>query len=252
MDDVKFWSRVGRWFRNTDRASDGDQPGVWEGPNDDSPANDEPSSARALLAQTDTISDIKIHPGTPPTGMDKLAEEYARVVKLMDGIEQHMAAQDERSDHLVRALDRVVETLTDASTTSHQQLEVLSAIRESTTAGEAGRKRLEEELAQLPRLADAQRETMVSIGRQLDAAQSTDEKIAASMVEVNESVAGLAKVTEASRDTVAHLRTDAALREEHLASMLHEQGKRLTIVAWSAISLAGVVTIVFLVDLIRG
>ena len=43
--------------------------------------------------------------------LERLEEEYARVVNLMESIQTHLAAQAERSDIMARSLDRLAEGL---------------------------------------------------------------------------------------------------------------------------------------------
>jgi hypothetical protein len=169
----------------------------------------------------------------------------------MDGIQAHMASQSERSEAMVRSLDRLANGIRDMSQTSQAHLELLSGISEAAQADAASAKRLEEGLLQLPQLADGQREAMVSIGRQLDMYRQTDERIAEAMEGFRQAITSLGDTVEASGKALQEMRWDATAREERVASLLLQQTKWLVTFGWSAISLAAIAAIVGLIALFR-
>ncbi len=99
-------------------------------------------------------------------------------------------------------------------------------------------KRVEESLSQLPKLADAQRETMVSIGRQLNVSREAGERMVDTVRDVGQTVTKVGEATEASTRNIQEMRWDAAARDERVAVLLEEQTRRFAIFAWVAIGLA--------------
>jgi gas vesicle protein len=180
-----------------------------------------------------------------------LEEEYARVVNLIDAIQTHLASQAEESQRMARSLERLAESLSHVPDASRQELELLTRIQDSMTADLAGTKRIEDCLSQLPQLADAQREAMVSIGRQLDSSRETSERVASTLGEVQQAVGGLGEATDASAKAVQELRHDASARGERIAELVKDQTRRLTTLAWAMIGLAVVAAVVALVAVIR-
>ncbi len=73
-------------------------------------------------------------------------------------------------------------------------------------------RRLEESLSQLPGLADAQRETMVAVGRQLDELRTAGDRNATSLSSVGDALSGLQESTGAATDAQ---RGDPANDYEH-------------------------------------
>ncbi|UCC30178.1 MAG: hypothetical protein JSU86_18510 [Phycisphaerales bacterium] len=181
--------------------------------------------------------------------LERLEEEYARIVNLMESIQTHLASQAERSDIMARSLDRLAEGLAQVPEASRRHLELLSTISEAATADAASAKRVEEGLVQLPQLADAQRETMVSLGRQLDLSRQTSERVADTMDQFREAVTKLSEATGASTRTLREMHQEAEVRDERAASLLQVQTRRLTMFAWSAIGLAVIVAVVGLIAL---
>ena len=254
MEQARFWSRVGLWFKKVGQSSRSgrdepygdftDEAGV-AGPEVPPDALDE--AAPAELAR----SDSKLRPARPAPTMERLAEEYARVVKLMDAIETHMASQDARSERVASALEQLAGSIGDQPQATQKQLDVLNDIRETVAAEAEGTRRVEEELAQLPNIADAQREAMVSIERQLDHHRETSAHIGSAVGDVGQALSGLCEVTDASTKTLEHMRSDSAARDERLALLVEEHSRRFSAMAWWVIGLAGIVAVTGLIALFR-
>jgi len=253
VETVKFWSRVGHWFRRAGRAT-GDTA--------------EPTTARRLgltselesltpsggLASSDgqpAASFLRRRSSRSRPDLEWLEEQNARVVKLIGAVQTHLASQAEESRRVARSLERLAESLSQMPEASKQELELLTRIQDSMTADLAGTKRIEESLCQLPQLADAQREAMVSIGRQLDSSRETGERVASTLGEVQKAVGGLGEATNASAKAVQELRHDASARGERIAELVEHQTRRLTTFTWALIGLAVVAAVVGLVAVIR-
>jgi septal ring factor EnvC (AmiA/AmiB activator) len=95
-------------------------------------------------------------------------------------------------------------------------------------------KKLEDNLSQLPSLADSQREAMVSINRQLDTSRQSSQQLNSTLGEFR---TGLGLLTEATGNTskaLERVSSDATARDDRLAIMLERQGKKFTIFATAA------------------
>jgi septation ring formation regulator EzrA len=183
--------------------------------------------------------------------LERLEEEYRKVVDLIDAIGGHLASQAQHSDRMARSLDRLAASLANVPETSQKQSELLTTIRDEVSADAACTKRVEECISQLPHIADAQRETMVSIGRQLDLSRDTSERVAATMGEFQQTIGKVGEATSASTKALQEMRWDASARDERITDLLAVQSKRFALFAWSAIALAAVAAAVGLVALFR-
>jgi len=184
--------------------------------------------------------------------IERIGEDHARVVRLIESVQVHLEQQGERGDLMARSLSRLAESLQHIPDASKTQLEALISIGQRLEADGASVRRVEENLSQLPRIADAQRETMVSIGRQLDLSRQTTEKVATTMDGFQEAVTQLGDATTASSKALQELRWDATAREERMAAILQEQTRRLTIFAIAAVGLAILAAVIGVIALIRG
>lgn len=253
MEKQTFWSRVGHWFKRSPRpvgyGPENAPAGALEPTSGvDGDIRSAPDAASATEARG-SLSRFRFSRSGP--NLERLDEEYARVVNLMESIQTHLAAQAERSDIMARSLDRLAEGLAQVPDASRKHLELLSTMSEAVAAGAASAKRVEESLIQLPQLADAQRETMVSIGRQLDLSRQTSGRVADTMDQSREAITKLSEATGASTKTLQEMHQEAGVRDERAAFLLQEQTKRLVMFAWSAIGLAVVVAVVGLIALFR-
>ncbi len=204
-----------------------------------------------LVADRGTGAMSRLRLTRPGPNWERLEEEYGRVVNLMDAIQKHLASQDERSDMMVSSLDRLAENFKEMPQASRRHLDLLSGISEAVQADAASTKHVEEALSQLPQLADAQRETMVSIGRQLDLSRQTSEQVAGTMEGFQQAVTRLSETTEASSKALQEMRWDATAREERVATLLQKQTRWLLVFAWSAIALAAIAAVVGLIAILR-
>ena len=248
MGKTSLWSRVGDWLKTSSRPVE----------EHDVERTNEPVQAHSFPESNTPVVDDGRPPALrrglirrEPSSRERLEEGFAKVVDLVESIQEHFKVQDERGVRMVESLDRMAENLTHAPETSKRQAELLSEIRAQLEAEAAGAKRLEETLAELPHIADAQRESMVSIGRQLDMMRGVTERSATAFSELQGGVAQLGEATNASTTALKHMHVDSAAREDRMVELLEGQTKKLTLFAAAAIVLAALAAVVGVVALLR-
>lgn len=181
---------------------------------------------------------------------DRSSEDHERMVTLMETVRGHLETQSKTSERMAAALERLADELTSLPDSTRKQTESLTIIAELLSADAAATKRIEESLSQVPRIADAQRETMVSMGHQLETARQTNEHIGGAVDEVRKAVVDLGEATGASTKTLQEIWSAAALRDERLGTLMVEQTRRLTWFACSAIGLAGAAALTAVIGLL--
>ena len=136
MEKARFWSRVGGWLRRPDPPiEDVDESGMVQPFGFAPPA----TTARPDSAPTD-VSDETSKPlsrfgfARPGANLQRLEEEYGRLVKLVDAIETHLGAQAKQSEKMARSLDRLADNLSNPPETSREDIELLSTINESAAS----------------------------------------------------------------------------------------------------------------------
>lgn len=193
------------------------------------------------------MSKLRVSRSSPSPS--RIEEQYRELAQSIEKLEHHLASQAQHTERIVHALDRLTASVADAPSAAQQQSDLLSAIRQEASTQAASMKRIEESVSQLPQIADAQRETMVSIGRQLDLAREASDRVAATIGEYHEVLGKLSEATHASTKALQEMRWDVSARDAQISTLLTEHTKRFTLFAWSAIGLAAVAAIIALLAL---
>lgn len=246
MEKATFWTRVGHWFKPTERSNGLDEIGGDGGLTDGRRASlagevitgDAPSGSRFRLARTSST-------------VERLEEEYTRIVRLVESVQTHLEQQGERTDVMARSLSSVAQSLEALPESSRTNSETLAAINQRLETDGACLKRLDDNLSQFPQLADAQREAMVSIGRHLDLSRQTNDKLVTTLDGFQQAVTLVSEATAASARTLQDLRSDASARENRIASVLQEQTHRLTMFAIAVLGLGAIAAGAAIFALIR-
>jgi hypothetical protein len=253
MDKTNIWSRMGHWFKRTARPDSFDsgeaahvtprprQPESGPGAsNQVSPvetAPDDPAEAGALAR-------FRLSRGS---SLERLEEEYKRIVGLIDEIQAHMSAQQQRTGAMAGSLETLVTSLRDLPALSQQQVDVLGQLQETASSQHGSMKRLEGELAQLPRLADAQREALVAVDRKLAESRQTSARMADALDALRSAVGRMSEASETSGKVLEKLHWDITAREDRMADLIEHQTQRLTILATAvgAVVLIGMIVGLF-------
>ena len=258
VEKPTFWSRVGHWLRSsgeldgTVSRSESEQRRPAE-----STATEQSSSVSTETpvsgdgAKEGAASAMRLRTGRHGLDLARLEEQQARAAELMEAIRDHLASQNEQSKQIGVSLEELAKHVALLSDASGSQLDQFHRINEEVTVGGACAKRIEQSLSQLPQIADAQRETMVSIGRQLDVLRDTSSGVAKTLEGFGEAVSRLSEAGGASAEVLKSLRTDSAARGERIAALIEEQTKRLTVFASVAIAVAAIAAVLGLVALFR-
>jgi len=250
VERATLWSRVGRWLRTSARPGRHD-PYAPIGPNAPGDDGGVKPMGPGVLSSEAPVTTPKFRLARTTSNVERLEEEYAKVVKLVESVQNHLELQGERSESMTRSLSRLAESLDHLPEASKTQLELLSTMSQQMSVDGACVKRVEENLSQLPRLADAQRETMVSIGRQLDLSRQTNDRVATTLEGFQQAVTLLGEATGTSAKALQDMRWDASAREERVATILQKQTRRFTYFAAAAVGLSVVAAVIGLIALIR-
>ncbi len=237
MEKTSLWTRVGGWLKVGGRG-DGTSEGVF-------------GSTLPEVEGTIVPRSRKAAAGHEVSRRERLEEGFAKVVELVESIQGHMRTQDERTDKIVESLSHIAESLAMTPEHSRAQVESLEQIWQQMEGDAARARRLEENLSQLPGLADAQRETMVGVGRQMDELRVSGESNAAAVCSLGEAISGLDQSTADASDALREIQRESASREDRLTDLLRDQNRRLTLFAYSALGLAVIVSLASLAALLK-
>jgi chromosome segregation ATPase len=234
MASEGFWSRIGHWFRSTNneptavsRERSASAVAVAE-PN--SPESSE-TALGATLSETESTIVPASSSSRPPRWnqmLERLEDGYTKVIDLVENIQTHMARQDQRTELMSHSLDKLAEHMSHLPAASESQAKALEALAVEIREDASRSRRVEDQLAQLPSLADAQRETMAAISRQMDAAAAGEAKMDETMTRVRHSLTELSDAAQASTATMHRIHEAQAAREDRTEELLRAQTWKFT------------------------
>jgi archaellum component FlaC len=240
MESQNFWRRMGEWFRSPGRSEsdfDSGDGGV--------AVADASSVEHALVASTPT------QPVAADRTLERLETEYHRVVGLIESISIHLEGQEQRAVSMTESIDALTAALSSLPEDARAEAEALDGIREQLKEDAVRAKRLEDQFAGLPKLADMQRETMASIDRRLSDDVDRNERIHDSLGEVRQALVAVGESATASTNVLREVHAQTLDREERMGSLLEAQSRRLTWIAAIAITVAAAAVVVSAIALFR-
>ncbi len=257
MEKNTVWSRVGAWLRGDESEGSLEKnPSEFRSPSTtvqteqdrgiqtiDMKAAPAPSTSEPSIKKNGpvdrSVSGITDH----DTSTDRLAE-------LVVSIKEHLEAQVQGADVLVGALDRLADGLERLPDAAKNELEVLERIGRDVAGTVGTLKRLESSVSQTPKLADAQREAVVTLTNELGRFRETDEKIAGVLEGVQGVMVELRDGIGRSAGAMREFRTEMAERHDTLAQLVEQQSRRFVGLATGAIILGSVAVILGIISVI--
>lgn len=233
-----FWARIVDWFRVADaRFQPGEaatQTANWHAQGRSAEPAPPPSSRagtppveekgnhRSSSNQDDSVLPAAlVKLAKRDQAVEKLQEGYSRVVALVDSIHTHLEEQKDRTDDMRQSLQTLARYMAEQPAQGRAQIAALERIERQMESQSQRSRKLDENLSELPRLADAQRETLATVGRHLDRSGDQFDRITGALGEFKDTVKGVGEAASA-----------ASSREERLAQLVEEQTKRFT---WFAV-----------------
>ncbi len=145
-----FWSRV----TNRLRGHRSGAPVEWTSdptsgtPNDDASSDARGDGATLIAGKSAAIRSL-----------DGLHRTQEKVVSLIESIQTHLVAQQDRTARMAEALDRLADSVSQLPRASSAQAEAITALAGQLESTAVRTRRLDNHLAQLPELVEQQRRT---------------------------------------------------------------------------------------------
>lgn len=245
MEHTGIWSRVGGWFRGVARSSPNDSNTVHHQSAMASRDNPhvgvlEMKSAAAATLMVDEVDDpIAATPGV----RENMTPEQPPMA-------DQLHTQNRLLEEILQAMTELSRTVTQWETQSRSSADVVSKMHASMQGGAEAVRRLEESLNQLPRVADAQREALVTVSRQLDLMRESGEATTSAVGSLEQrSLEQTAAIqTAASAINSSWERTE--VHQKVVTNALDRQTRRMTWLGITAVSLAGAALIIAVLALV--
>ena len=184
--------------------------------------------------------------------LEKLQDGYLQVIELVETIRKHQDRQDERAVEFSTSLSNMARTLSEIEKGNHDQVDQLGNIAEELRAGNKRGDHWQEVLAEFPKTAQAQRDALMSVTRQMEAVGDRDDKMTGSLDSLREAVTALGDATTASSVAVKNLQMTAIEDSERTADLLEAQNKRFTMLFALTVTLTLVALITGVLAFTRG
>ncbi len=211
--------------------------------------------AQAATAQAGDDANESVQLGSlsaSQSKLEKLQDGYLQVIELVETIRKHQDRQDERAIEFSTSLSSMANTLAEIEKGNHKQVDQLASIAEELRAGNKRGDHWQEVLAEFPKTAQAQREALLSVTRQMEAVGDRDDKMTGSLDSLREAVTALGDATTASSVAVKNLQMTAIEDSERTADLLEAQNKRFTMLFALTVTLTVIALVTGVVAVIRG
>ena len=218
VQPARFWSRVGQWIRSPRRRASG---GALVAGRPLDPRVDVSPEGEQPCGESDGTLLRRLNP------VDRLEQAYGRVLDLVESIRTHSEFQQQQLRRVNSSLDRLAELMEKAPDALAAHGQSLAHIQQQLDAGIGSVKALQQGLSQLPSLADAQRETMVGVSRQLEVLRQLHDREDKTLASCQTVLQEVGQAFSSSTETIKRIHLDAVNREDEVARVLDRQSRRL-------------------------
>ncbi len=242
MERPGLWSRLGLWFKGNHRPTNDGVSDISGLAGSLAVADVEPPAEAPNPDQTEErVTDSPRTARVPANAAAEPPDDGQ--VRLIESLEDHFQRRDEQSKRIETALSELSQSVRHLPESSRSLLETLGEVSRCMADDAKRLNRWEQPLAQLPKLADAQREAMVSVARHLDQLRQSVENESRLLEELNETALGVGTSTRTAMTDLKRMHMDSTGLAERVLGRLESQTKRLTLfaIAVMAMTLAAVV-----------
>lgn len=226
---TSFWTRLTGSFRRQARHN-GDRP---RSPVMVNPLPPAAPAAEPVVEPAEATADAPERGSGPlarwtrrDQAIVQLQEGYEKVTRVIEEIQKHLVQQGERSERLCGALDRIAQSLAEGPKVARQQAETLERIVGQMESSNARAHQLAEIVAEIPKSARNQTETLVGISRQLEV--SNEQRVVSSqtMDRLGSSLQSLGQTSQTQSEILKQMNVTTAEQNRQLAQLITEHNKR--------------------------
>jgi len=176
--------------------------------------------------------------GNRSASLRRLERGYDGLGEVTDSIRRHLEAQDHRSRQMADTLAQLARTVAELPGLANAQREQLGTLVEQHESSNARLARWESTVEKIPELAEAQRAALQTVGTQFEAARQTHERMVQSTNEFTGAVRSMERSYGRSTEVLKEMHQSAVVRDGRLADLLAEHNRGMTRLWVGAIVLA--------------
>jgi chromosome segregation ATPase len=222
-EQTTFFSRIGGWFKKSNRPENGDLPLTEQANN--TPVVVTRSSFLRPWAKRDAA-------------IQQLQEGFTTLTDLMSGIRQNLERQNERQAELMQYLSSLPQVLEQLPESNRVQGETLKAIHQQLASQNAQQSKLSEILERVAETGGQHRELIEDLAERVETVKHNDETLASHLQSVGEAMQKVSRNSSDSSQVLQNMRDNINSRDGQLERILHKQNTRFTTMLAVAIFLS--------------
>ncbi|MHC4440959.1 MAG: hypothetical protein ACYTF1_07055 [Planctomycetota bacterium] len=158
----------------------------------------------------------------------QLQEGYDRVTQLIEKVQDHLAAQGERTDRICSALEGLARSMSDMPNVSRQHAETLEDIVSQLETNNTRTQQLTETVGELPKVTQAQTDALTGINRQLEMAGEQNMLATQTMGKLGNAIGTLGESNTSQTEALREMNAKANQQHQALTELIAKQSKRFT------------------------
>jgi len=235
-------SRIGSWFKKSDRGGDVTGPGLGNGAarNGELPLDASGGeNGQSHLAQTGQLMEPRstfLRPwARRDAAINQLQEGFVTLTDLMQGIREGLDKQGQRQAELMSFLSTLPQVLQPLPEASKMQGETLKAIHQQLTTQNQAQVKLSEILDRMSESGYANKRMLEEIQGQYKTFQAADQKIVDNLSTLGAHMQTVSQHSATTTQVLEGLKSNINQRDDQLERILHKQSTRFTTLLVAAI-----------------
>jgi small-conductance mechanosensitive channel len=234
-------SRIGSWFKRSDRADVNDSNGLGNGAarNGELPLGDGGENGQSHLAQTGQLMEPRstfLRPwARRDAAINQLQEGFVTLTDLMQGIREGLDKQGQRQAELMGFLSTLPQVLQPLPEASKMQGETLKAIHQQLATQNQAQGKLSEILDRMSESGYANKRMLEEIQGQYKTFQQADQKIVDNLSTLGAHMQTVSQHSATTTQVLEGLKSNINQRDDQLERILHKQSTRFTTLLVAAI-----------------
>jgi chromosome segregation ATPase len=227
-DQSTLFSRIGGWFKKTNRPGNGHDDGG------DLPLSDQANNTSVVVQRSSFLRPW----ARRDAAIQQLQDGFTTLTDLMGGIRQNLETQNERQAELMQYLSSLPQVLEQFPESNRVQGETLKAIHQQLASQNAQHSKLADILERVAETGGQQRELIEDLAERVETVKHNDDTIATHLQSVGEAMQHVSRNSSDSSQVLQNMRDNFNSRDGQLERILHKQNTRFTTMLSIAIFLS--------------
>jgi methyl-accepting chemotaxis protein len=196
---------------------------------------DEGGQEQPKQQQTNEVLVKKVQPVDKSVSLEKLQGAFNKLVDQLQGINENLAQQVAQQKELTNRIDLLPRLLESFPAMVANQKQVVDELVERLKGSALKNEQFLEAVEKIPREAEKQTNTLLTITDHLSAAAESDAAMTQGFNRFHQTLDKLSKNTEGQKDSILQMKKTFSASDRYLKYLVSKQNKRFVWVFWTAI-----------------